>query len=80
MVRGGEALSGLKLGKVGSWRFGHFMLEVGTGHFLWVGIWKYCAFRWVDGVTRGGTEGQGPGAGAGLPGIKRSRRRPLPSE
>lgn len=57
VVRGGEALSSLKLGKVGGWRFGHFILEVGTGHFLWVGIWKYCAFRWVDGVTRGGTEG-----------------------
>lgn len=39
-------------------------------------MWVRTAFRWVDGVTEGGTEGQGPGTDAGASGVKRSRRRP----
>lgn len=40
---------------------GHVTLEIGTGHRVKVGVWNWCAFRWVDGVSAGGTEGRGPG-------------------
>lgn len=61
--QGWGSRQGSQVGRVGGWRFllGHVTLEIGTGHRVKVGVWNWCAFRWVDGVSAGGTEGRGPG-------------------